>query len=180
MASEPKPTTAAIVDGLALWEEHRPQTGEDWLAVAQRFIAQQGDASQSSPVFAGLVLATERGNAQEMRATMAEEALAAVTAERDAARADVAALLEAIDAHDRDKTGAWATDDLDQALHDTASKIRERTSDARRLAEAAIPERKLREWVETRAVASGDADRGYANALNDLSGLLDGLGPQPS
>lgn len=86
MASEPKPTTAAIVDGLALWQEHKPQSGEDWLAVAQRFIAQQGDARQGSPIFAGLVLATERGNANEMRATMAEERVAALAGERDAAR----------------------------------------------------------------------------------------------
>jgi hypothetical protein len=89
MASEPKPTTAAIVDGLALWQEHKPQSGEDWLAIAQRFIAQQGDARESSPIFAGLVLATERGNANEMRATMAEERVAALTAERDDLKAQL-------------------------------------------------------------------------------------------
>jgi DNA-binding ferritin-like protein len=49
-----------ILDGHALWEEHKPQTGEDWLAVAERFIAAGETTERSSPLFAALVLAIQR------------------------------------------------------------------------------------------------------------------------
>ncbi len=87
MPEPPDPTSEAtrIVDGLALWEEHKPETAEDWLAVASRFNAAQGDRSLSSPLFAALSIAVEQRDTQDMRATMAEEvALEAASEEGDA------------------------------------------------------------------------------------------------
>ncbi len=49
-----------IADGLALWEEHKPQSAEDWVAVAERFVADGASTENSSPLFAGLVLAVEQ------------------------------------------------------------------------------------------------------------------------
>jgi hypothetical protein len=50
-----------ILDGLALWNEHKPQTGEDWVAVAERFIAAGEDTyAKSSPLFAAVVIAVSR------------------------------------------------------------------------------------------------------------------------
>jgi hypothetical protein len=50
-----------ILDGLALWNEHKPQTGEDWIAVAERFIAAGEDTyAKSSPLFAAVVIAVSR------------------------------------------------------------------------------------------------------------------------
>lgn len=49
-----------FLDGFALWEEHMPQTGEDWVAVAERFIAGDGDTSKSSALFTALVLAVRQ------------------------------------------------------------------------------------------------------------------------
>lgn len=54
---------AQLADGLALWEEHRPRTAEDWVAVAERFIAAGDDTSNSSPMFAALVLAVKQRDA---------------------------------------------------------------------------------------------------------------------
>lgn len=55
-----------IQDGFALWQEHRPQTGEDWVTVAERFIAAGETTERSSPIFAALVLAVrERDKATE-------------------------------------------------------------------------------------------------------------------
>jgi hypothetical protein len=47
-------------DGWALWQEHRPQSGTDWIAVAERFVADAGDTSKSSPLFAALATVTAR------------------------------------------------------------------------------------------------------------------------
>lgn len=45
-----------IADGLALWQEHRPQTAEDWIRVAERCIADPDyDITQSAPIFQALV-----------------------------------------------------------------------------------------------------------------------------
>lgn len=63
----PDPTTPEILDGLALWQEHKPQTGEDWVAVAERFIADGCTTEQSSPLFAGLVLAVRQHEADRQR-----------------------------------------------------------------------------------------------------------------
>jgi len=52
-----------IADGIALWEEHKPQTDEDWVAVAERFVADGASTENSSPLFAGLVLAVEQRDA---------------------------------------------------------------------------------------------------------------------
>jgi hypothetical protein len=52
-----------ILDGLALWDEHKPQSGEDWVAVAERFIADGCTTEKSSPLFAGLVLAVRQRDA---------------------------------------------------------------------------------------------------------------------
>jgi hypothetical protein len=61
-----KPTPEEIVDGFALWQEHQPQTGEDWVAVAERFIAAGETTENSSPLFAALVLAVaERDRCRE-------------------------------------------------------------------------------------------------------------------
>jgi hypothetical protein len=50
-----------ILDGLALWNEHKPQTGEDWIAVAERFIAAGEDTyAKASPLFAAVVIAVSR------------------------------------------------------------------------------------------------------------------------
>jgi hypothetical protein len=57
-----------LADGMALWAEHRPQTGEDWREVARRFIADGADTSQSSPLFAALVAeAQARQQAEQER-----------------------------------------------------------------------------------------------------------------
>lgn len=62
-------TLSEIADGLALFQEHRPQTGADWVAVAERFIADDGDTSQSSPLFAALVLAVKQRDANNRKAS---------------------------------------------------------------------------------------------------------------
>lgn len=57
------PDIGGIADGLALWEEHKPQSGEDWVAVAECFIAAGETTEKSSPLFAALVLAVEQRDA---------------------------------------------------------------------------------------------------------------------
>jgi len=52
-------TVGEVLDGLSLWDEHKPQSGEDWVAVAERFIAAGDSTEQSSPLFAGLVMAVQ-------------------------------------------------------------------------------------------------------------------------
>jgi hypothetical protein len=51
------PSIEELADGMGLWEEHRPQTGDDWRGVAQRTLADDADTSNASPIFAGLVAA---------------------------------------------------------------------------------------------------------------------------
>lgn len=47
-----------IADGLALWEEHKPQSCEDWRAVARRcIVAPDYDPSDGSPIFQALYAA---------------------------------------------------------------------------------------------------------------------------
>ena len=48
-------------DGWALWQEHRPQSAEDWVAVAKRCAEDPTfDHSKSSPLFgAAFLLARE-------------------------------------------------------------------------------------------------------------------------
>jgi hypothetical protein len=49
-----------ILDGLALWDEHKPQSGQDWIAVAQRSVmAENYDPSRGSPLFRALYAAVE-------------------------------------------------------------------------------------------------------------------------
>lgn len=57
------PDLNEIADGLALWQEHKPQSGEDWIAIAERFIAAGDTTEDSSPLFAGLVLSVEERDA---------------------------------------------------------------------------------------------------------------------
>lgn len=57
------PSVSEVADGLALWEEHKPQSAEDWIGVAERFVAAGGSTEKSSPLFAGLVLAVEQRDA---------------------------------------------------------------------------------------------------------------------
>lgn len=52
-----QPSFEEIADGMALWDEHKPQSGEDWIAVAERFIADGCTTEKSSPLFAAVVLA---------------------------------------------------------------------------------------------------------------------------
>lgn len=49
-----------ILDGLALWDEHKPQSGQDWVAVARRSIkAEDYDPAVGSPIFQALYAAVE-------------------------------------------------------------------------------------------------------------------------
>lgn len=48
-----------FVDGMAPWQEHKPQSGEDWLAVAVRCLEMPPRPENPSPLFAGLLLAVE-------------------------------------------------------------------------------------------------------------------------
>jgi hypothetical protein len=41
-------------DGLALWQEHRPQSAVDWRAIAARVNAEGGPSPDASPVFTAL------------------------------------------------------------------------------------------------------------------------------
>lgn len=44
-----------ILDGLALWDEHKPQTGADWMGVATRSVqAKDYDPSVGAPMFQAL------------------------------------------------------------------------------------------------------------------------------
>jgi hypothetical protein len=56
-----------ILDGLALWDEHKPQTGEDWVKVAERFIAAGETTEESSPLFAAVVQAVREKLAAEQQ-----------------------------------------------------------------------------------------------------------------
>lgn len=50
-------TLEEFFDGWALWEEHRPQSAEDWAAVARRCAADSTfDHTRSSPIFGAAVL----------------------------------------------------------------------------------------------------------------------------
>jgi hypothetical protein len=67
-------------------KERRPKsdvTAEDWLAVANRTLADGDDGANGSPLFAALCRAVDYRNAQEMRATMAEEVAADLERARD-------------------------------------------------------------------------------------------------
>ena len=68
-------TPEELLDGLALWDEYRPQSGEDWVAVAERFNAAGDDRSLSSPLFAGLSLAVEQRDAVVLVAEQLRDAL---------------------------------------------------------------------------------------------------------
>lgn len=58
-------TVDEILDGFALWEEHKPQSGEDWVKVAERFAASGCTTEYSSPLFAAVVQAVrERDEAR--------------------------------------------------------------------------------------------------------------------
>lgn len=58
-------TPEQFLDGFALWDEHSPQSGEDWVAVAERFIAAGDSTAHSSPLFAAVVLAVRRAGQAE-------------------------------------------------------------------------------------------------------------------
>ena len=47
-------TPEEFADGFALWEEHRPQSAEDWQAVARRCVDSDYDPSDASPLFGAL------------------------------------------------------------------------------------------------------------------------------
>lgn len=47
-----------LADGLALWQEHKPQTPTDWIDIANRWIEAGESIEHSSPIFAALVLQT--------------------------------------------------------------------------------------------------------------------------
>lgn len=51
------PTIEEIADGMALWEEHRPQTPEDWIGVARRTNADGGPDASATVLFKALCLA---------------------------------------------------------------------------------------------------------------------------
>lgn len=54
-------TVEEFLDGFALWQEHAPQSAEDWAAVAKRCAADPTfDYTKSSPLFgAAFLLARE-------------------------------------------------------------------------------------------------------------------------
>jgi hypothetical protein len=54
-----EPTNEKLADGMALWEEHKPQCAEDWIGVAERWIAAGESTAQSSPLFQALVAVVE-------------------------------------------------------------------------------------------------------------------------
>lgn len=55
MADLEQPTPDDIADGLALWEEHKPQTAEDWLAIARRGVEDPTyPVDVGSPIFQAL------------------------------------------------------------------------------------------------------------------------------
>lgn len=75
----PHLTPEEIADGLALWEEHKPQSGEDWVEVARRFVDADGDVSKSSPLFTAVVLLTRALDAERAAHAQTRAALKAST-----------------------------------------------------------------------------------------------------
>jgi hypothetical protein len=69
----PEPSRSTGAQPSAEAAARSAHTAEDWLAVAARFNAEQGDHSQSSPLFAALSLAVEQRD--EGRAAGRDEAL---------------------------------------------------------------------------------------------------------
>lgn len=69
-----------ILDGFALWEEHKPQTGEDWVKVAERVIADGDSTEKGSPLFAAVGIAVHEREAAESRCKGLEEALNGILA----------------------------------------------------------------------------------------------------
>lgn len=52
-----------LADGMALWQEHRPMSPEDWIAVARRTNADPSyDRSNGSPLFVALCIAVEEAD----------------------------------------------------------------------------------------------------------------------
>jgi hypothetical protein len=65
----PSQSDGDFLDGWALWQEHKPQTLEDWIAVAQRSIdAEDYDPSVGSPIFQALYAAVEAMRETQTRA----------------------------------------------------------------------------------------------------------------
>jgi hypothetical protein len=56
---------AEFADGLALWQEHRPQSPEDWIGVARRCNADGADRSVMNPILAALCMVLDRLDGQE-------------------------------------------------------------------------------------------------------------------
>lgn len=50
-------TPEEFADGMALWQEHKPLTGEDWVRIAVSTLKAGNHAGNGSPVFEGLLLA---------------------------------------------------------------------------------------------------------------------------
>lgn len=60
-----------FLDGWALWQEHRPQSGDDWRAVARRSIAAEDyEPSVGSPMFQALYAA--EAEVERLRVALAE------------------------------------------------------------------------------------------------------------
>ena len=56
-ANEDGPTVDEFLDGWALWQEHRPQTAEDWVRVAKRCAADPTfEVAHARPPFGAAVL----------------------------------------------------------------------------------------------------------------------------
>lgn len=94
-----QPTPEEIADGLALWDEHKPQTGADWVSIAERTIAAGETGEKGTPVFHGLVIATrERDEAKANEARDLRRILEAIDekwgfSEIDRVRSVIEALL---------------------------------------------------------------------------------------
>jgi hypothetical protein len=67
------PTIEEVLDGLALWDEHKPQSSEDWVEVAKRCVADP--PTSPSPVFGAAVLLASDLAERDRQLGIAREAM---------------------------------------------------------------------------------------------------------
>jgi hypothetical protein len=94
-------TMQQIADGLALWEEMKPQSGEDWVAVAERCLAMPPEPSNPSPLFAGLLAAVKQRDKLDAELFDARRMLGLYVAFADAATHEK--VREAFKRHDAER-----------------------------------------------------------------------------
>lgn len=102
-----------FLDGLALWDELKPQSGQDWVKVAERFIAAGCTTENSSPLFTAVVQAVRerdqwrRESTIEVTDEMVDRGWRASTHE-STSRGEVRAILTAALTRDSQQTGETA------------------------------------------------------------------------